>query len=579
MMDELVVRDIDVLVIGGGLSGAFAAIKAKEAGAGLVVQVDKAYMGRSGCSAFGAGVMRSFFPDEDDRERAFFESVTRSHYLCDQERLDQHLDDCVHRVREMDSFGVGFEKTPDGKFKRIMARGVYKRLMFRGGYSLMGPMRKAVEGKGIRIVDRVMLVDLLTDGNKATGAVGFDTSSGQPCVFLARSIVMGAGRGWMKGRRPGHRNVTGDGITAAYRAGATLVGFDATAPNTGPAAFDIGPGNNILLGFGGVIVNADGDRFIHKYDPNLQDKAELHVVSTACAIEARRGKVPIHLDMSAAGPDQVQQMKRVLPLPMMMYERAGIVVGDHFVRKVEWVVEGPTSEGGLLIDTKYQTTLQGLFACGDAMPMLGPEGQTALPGAMTSGARAGKYAAEYARQVSHPAMNRGQVDELEQRMYRPLNRKDGIEPDQVLLSVQETLAPYDVLSIRHEKRLLKALDRVESIWKDEVPLLKAYDPHYLRMAIEAANICQVGLLMLKSSLLRKESREVLREDYPYLDNADWLKLVTANRNGDDIKIGTVDVPLQRYKLKPKREKVLNPIWRVAEAEGQVRIEGGQVSWA
>jgi len=578
MTEDVVIGNIDVLVIGGGLAGTFAAIKAKEAGAANVVQVDKASVGRSGCSAFGAGVMRTFFPREDDREKTVRECVLRTHFLCDQERLGQHLDDCYDRIKEMDAFGVEFEKTPDGSFERILARGTSRRVMFKGGYKMMEAMRKAAIKKGVKIVDRVMVVDLLTDNSRAAGAIGFSTENGQAYEFIARSVVLAAGGGWMKGRRPGHRNITGDSMATAYRAGVTLAGLDSAGANTGPAIYDIGPGNNMYMGAGAILVNSDGKRFAEIYDEALKEKTELGILNVACAIEARRGKTPLYLDMTHIEPEKVQRMKRVIPLPMMMYERAGVVVGDKFVKRIEWVIEGPHCNGGLLLNNRYETTLPGLFTCGDAMPNVGPEGQIALPGAMTSGARAGKYAAEYAGEVAPPKISSEQDGALRERMFAPMKRKDGIEPDQVLLSLQEAIVPYDVLILRHEKRLSKALQEVESIWSDQVPLLYAYDPHYLRMAHEASNIVLVARMMLKSALYRQESRVCLREDYPYLDNAGWVKLVTLKREGERMSLGEAPVSLERSKLKPQPEKLLHPLWQSAEKQGIIRIEEGSVKW-
>lgn len=578
MAEETIMQDIDVLVIGGGLAGTFAAIKAREAGAAQVVQVDKASVGRSGSSAFAAGVICSFFPDEDDRGKAAKEAVVKSNFLCDQERLDDHLDDWLDRLKEMDSFGVEFEKTSDGGFDRVLGRGSFPLIMFHGGFQMMSAMRKAALKSGIKLVDRVMITDLLTDKNRVVGAIGFSTNDGELHEFIAKSVVLATGRIGGKGRRPGNRNITGDGIAAAYRAGATLASLDDGSVNTGPAIYDIGPGNNMFMASGATLVNAEGERFVEKYDPVLKERTELHILSAACAVEAKCGKTPLYLDMTHIGPAKVQRMKRVIPLPMMMYERVGILEGDRFIKRIEWVTEGPNSRGGLLVNRKYETTLLGLFACGDAMAPLGITGQTALPGAMTSGARAGRYATEYARQVSQPKAGREQISALKNQMFEPLVRKGGVEPDQVLLSLQEALMPYDILTIRDGKRMARALKEVESIQNDQVPLLCAYDPHYLRMAIEARNLALVFQLMLKSCLFRQESRETLREDYPYIDNIDWLKWVTVRKEGEGVNIGAVEVPLERYKLKPRKEKDLHPIWQAAEKQGVIHIEGGRVKW-
>jgi succinate dehydrogenase/fumarate reductase flavoprotein subunit len=572
------VFETDVLVIGGGLAGAFAAIKAREAGASQVVQVDKASMGRSGCSAFAAGVIQAFSPDEDDREDCLREAVMKSHFLCDQERLEDHLDDSADRINEMDGFGVEFVKTAQGKLQRQLGRGKFTSIMFHGGYQMMEAMRRTVLAIGVRIVDRVMIVDLLTDGGRIAGAIGFNTDSGQVHEFMAKSVVLAAGRTWLKTRRPGHRNLSGDGIAAAYRAGLTLTGFDSGGVNTGPAMYDIGPGNNMYMGSGATIVNAEGERFVGRYDPILKERTELHTLSTACAIEAKLGRTPLYLDMTHIEPEKVQMMKRVLPLPMMMYERAGILVGDRFTRKIEWVTEGPSVRGGLLVNRRYESTLPGLFACGDAMPQSGTWGQNALAGAMTSGARAGRHAAEYSQDVSQPRPDRDQISELKRQMLEPLLRKEGIEHDQAVLSLQEAVMPYDVWTLRDENRMSRALNEIESVWGDQVPLLKAYDPHYLRMALEARNMTLVALLILKSSLFRRESRETAREDYPYIDNINWLKWVTVKKEGEQIGTGAVDVPVERYRLKPEKGKILHPIWQVAEKQGIIRIVNGGVEW-
>lgn len=102
--------ETEVLVIGGGLAGAYAAIKAKERGAQKVLIVDKSYVGKSGCSSFAAGVFTSFIPEEDDFDHWFKEIVNHGEYMNDQEWLGLHLSKVYERVREMDSFGVKFAK-------------------------------------------------------------------------------------------------------------------------------------------------------------------------------------------------------------------------------------------------------------------------------------------------------------------------------------------------------------------------------------------------------------------------------------------------------------------------------------
>ncbi|MBM2831903.1 MAG: Succinate dehydrogenase flavoprotein subunit [Dehalococcoidia bacterium] len=404
-----------------------------------------------------------------------------------------------------------------------------------------------------------MVTGLLTRDGAVSGAVGFHIPSGEFRVFGAKAVVVAAGRCWNKGRNPGNRSATGDGLALAYQVGAELEGLDQARWNNMAARYDIGPGMNMYVGSGGFFVNSKGERFMERYHPELKDRAPLNILTPSFAMEARRGNAPIFLDLTHLEPETVLRFKRVIPMPMMMFERVGVVAGDRFTRKVEWEPAAIQCDGGLKVNRRYESTVSGLFACGDAIPPGGGEGQRALPGAMTSGGRAGRFAAEHARECGEPELEREQIQTLREETFAPLNRKEGIEPDQVLLSVQEALSPYDVLILRREERMERALKTVEEIWRDQAPLLCAYDPHYLRMA--------------------HEGRYNLREDYPLIDNESWLKWVTVRREGDGVKVGMEMLPFERYPVKPRPDKTLHPLWQRAADMGVVSIDGGQVRWA
>lgn len=572
----------DVLVIGGGLAGCFAAIKAREAGAEKVVQVDKGYVGRSGCSAFAAGVMAVFLSEEDDWDEWFKEGVsgTGTSYICDQERLEDHFKDTSQRIIEMEKFGVEFERGPNGKIERMMGRGGHKTMMFHGP-QLMEAMAKATHKAGVRWLNRTTITDLALQDGRVTGALGFHVETGKFTLFTAKATVIAAGRCWgFKGLQPGHRNVTGDLLAAAYRAGATLMNTDDTFCNSFPARYDLGPGMNMYVSSGGVFRNATGERFIPKYNDNLKERALFEIIAQSMALETKQGKSPFYMDMTHLAPETVQKLKRVLPLPMKMYEKVGIVVGDKFVKPIEWIVTTPYTRCGVKVNRDFETELPGLFACGDAAPPAGHSGgQRAMPGAATSGARAGASAGRFARSSVASKPDLARALELMTGVRKPLLRPAGIEPDQVVLAVQEIITPYDVLLLRREDRLATALSRIEDVRDNAVPYLKAYDPHYLRMALEAENMVFHADVLLRSALARKESRISLREDYPFTDNSQWLKWVTARREDGKTVIGAEPVPVERYPVKPDKERELHPMWKIAGDLGVASIQEGRVQWA
>lgn len=110
-----------------------ATLKAKEAGASEVIQLDKGYVGRSGPSAFAAaGILQAFCPAEDDYDHVFQAIVKEAGYIVDQDRLQFHLEAAWPTVEELVSFGVEVERKEDGKIRRHPGRGVIKNIMFHG---------------------------------------------------------------------------------------------------------------------------------------------------------------------------------------------------------------------------------------------------------------------------------------------------------------------------------------------------------------------------------------------------------------------------------------------------------------
>ena len=568
------VFETDVLIIGGGLAGATAAIKAKESGAERVALVSKGKLGKDSVSTFAAGVFQPAFP-EDDREALVKRYSTEEDWgsgLFDEEWLQVYLDESFQRVLDMDRWGVEWEKTPDGEIERLDGRWKLPMALFKGP-QMMEAMSKRVGRMGIQVVGHTMITDLLTErgepGRRVTGAVGFDVRGATLRLFNAKATVLAAGGCAFKGRYVGHSNMTGDACAMAYRAGVKLGRFEiGDILHITPATMDI-QGLNMYVGLGGRFVNSRGERFMQEYDPELVDSASMARVVEASAMEVRAGRGPICLDMVHFDTERVRKLRRVLPFPAKIMERAGVLVGDRIVKNVEWA---PTfhgtiaAGGGVTANTKCETSVPGLFACGDAMarPKHFPK---ALAGAAVSGYRAGVAAADYARHSDLTPPNRSQLKRFQSSLLRPLGRKQGMDTDQMIIELQEVLMPYEILVISRGDRLKKAIEEVERLRDEEIPLLHASDAHYLRLAHEVQNMVTVAEMYLRSRLLREESRDgALREDFPYTDNIHWLKWTHLQLEDGKMRMGTEDIPL-RPEWKPRRERYLYPIFEVARRRG------------
>ncbi len=573
-MMQLETLEVDVLVIGGGLAGSTAAIKAKESGVERVALVSKGKLGKDSISTFAAGVFQPAFPDDDKDVlvKMFASGDAWGGGLYDEDWLRVYLEESFERVLDMDRWGVKWEKTPDGQFERIEGRWKLPMALFHGPQMMEAVARK-VGLMNIIVVGHTMITDLLTEkgefGGRAAGAIGFDVRTGKVRTFRARAVILAAGGCAFKGRYVGHCAETGDACAMAYRAGAELGRFEiGDILHTTSTTMDI-QGLNMYTGLGGRFVNSRGESFMQDYDPNLGDSASMARVAEASAMEVRAGKGPIYLDMTHFDSDRVRKLKIVLPLPAKIMQQAGIMVNDKIVKKMEWA---PTffgtiaAGGGIITNTKCETSLAGLYACGDAMarPKHFPK---ALSGAAVTGDRAGKFAAEYAKGSTQPQLDSPQWEGLTANLLTPLKRTQGIEVDHIILRIQEVLLPYEITVISRGDRLARAIKEVERLRDEEIPLLYASDAHYVRLVHEVESMALVAEMYLKSRLLREDSRDgCLREDCPYTDNINWLKWTMLKEENGKMKLWTQDIPAGR-EAGVKPGKYLYPIFEVARKKG------------
>jgi len=570
----------DVLIVGGGLAGAFAAIKAKAGGAKNVVLVDRAKVGKSGCSAFAAGVIAVFFPEEDDLEEWYKITVELGDYLNDQDWVLYHLNETHKHIKDMEKWGVAFEKTKEGRFERRLMRcasdkvPTIKQIMFHGP-QMMDVLRKKVLELGVTIMDRVRITDLLTDNDRVVGAVGFNTVTGEFVSFKARATVIASGGTAYKSLFASHKMLSGDGHAMIWRAGGDLMHYERGAHHATCAWYDL-LGMNIFVSFGAKFVNSAGEEFVGDYDPIYQDHTQTYMYAGAMAMEVRAGRGPIFFDMTHFSEEEVRKLRTVIPLSVSKMERGGIIVGDKFVKKMEWV---PTnfgnigSGGGAKIDLDCKTSLESLYAAGDAACGIGAGTYgfplIAIPWAITSGARAGEMAAKAAAETGDVRVNKNQENDFHGSYMAARKTKGGVDPEHAILSVQEVIIRPDVYIISREETIKAALAAIEEIRRDQIPNLYSLDVQSYNLVLDACNMALCAEMWLRSLLTRKESRAgVMREDYPYRDNVNWLKWIIVNKAGDEkIKIRLEDVPLHKFRMQPTKDKQLHRIFEAAKRRG------------
>ena len=573
----------DVAVVGGGPAGTFAAVKAAENGA-RVILLDKGYVGKSGCGTFGAGSFKAWLREEDSLDLWYGKAVEEGFFINDQDWLKKHFDTIGDRVKELEAWGVTFEKNEDGTYRRIEGQGSsdkrpIKTLMFHGP-QFMEVMRRVCREKGVTIVDRVMVDALLHDRDNPRairGVVGFHGVSGEMHVVRARAVVLTAGAQAYKSHYADLHMETGDAHIMGLEAGAALANYEFNCHQLTHGNFAT-HGMNVSQGIGAKFGKALGEDFTAKYDPEYASHGNLWRISASMAMEVKFGRGPLYFDYSSYTPQDWELFERTLPLMYRSYEQAGYVDGNRRViqGKLSWVsalIGNVGFGGGLFIDLDGRTTLEGLYAAGDASygPTSGVEGfcAYAMPAASTTGAAVGEASAKYAATVGSFEIDEAEVESLTRKLTAPLRNPQGVDPSHVVIAVQEALFPYDVYILRTEEKMLAALKRIREIKRHDVPRLRALDAHGLRFALEARNMVLSAEVMLAAALHRKESRgSHLRLDYPEIDNENWLKWILVELRDDEPVLSTRDIPIERYPLRPEHKRELHASIAAARRLGE-----------
>jgi succinate dehydrogenase/fumarate reductase flavoprotein subunit len=549
------VVETDVLVIGGGIAGCFAAIKAREQGLDVTI-VDKAYVGKSGSTVAAGMGYRVFNPElGDDYDACMKEITEKGEYINNREWTDILLKDSWATYLDLVAWGVEFpvENEKEGTFNKQYPPFSTARIVRRG---VPGPLRKQAIKEGVKILDRITVTDLLKHDGRVVGAIGFPVGGYDLYIFKAKATVLSAG-GWTL-KPPGAEvhSLTGDAEAMAYRAGAEITTAEFPWTHYGSAAYPSWRG-----GRAGRAV------FRHYTDAEGRHIPVGHECDLAMDLVIHAGRGPILWDLDAATPEDMERIcKRQEHSDAMESAR----IGFDPRQRGKIPLSGGNDVGGHVgggiwpSNTQCATTVPGLYTAGDCCGTIamgayvqGPGWH--LAGGAVTGTRAGLGAAEYARQTKKLVID-DELASLKKTMYRPIERKGGFSPRWVTQILQNTMIPYFVIIIKHGKRLQAALTIVEFLRDHLVPQLLAKDSHELRLAHETRNMVLGSEMTLRASLFRTESRGIhYREDYPRRDDPVWLAWVKMRDKQGNMELYKEAIPQEWWPdlSKPYEERYPN----------------------
>ena len=532
----------DVLVIGGGFAGCFAAITAREMGLDVLL-VDKAYAGKSG-AGYAAGMGFMVYNPEwglnlDDCMNAI---NTKGEYLNNREWTEIVFRDSLKVYNAMVSWGVDCPIEEETQLvKDFLPFGIV-RIKRRKTTPIF---RRQAEKSGVKIMDRVMITDLLKAGGAVVGAAGFPMDREELYVFRAKAVIVSSGYNSFKPAGAEISCLTGDGEAMAYRAGAEITCKEfLDSGNYGMLPYPAWRGGRGSRACFRNYIDGEGK----KLETHRQDEADL---SLDLAIHSGRG--PILWDLDSATPEDVARMRiRMQSSDAMESERMGFDPGNggKFVQAGGGAAGAPNAQtsGIWPVNTKCATKIPGLFVAGECcgtryLGSYHPAPGFGLTGSGVTGIRAAQGAAEYVTKRKLPAVDEDALARIGSDIYSPLDRPTGFNSRWVTQVLQNTMIPYFILFVKHEKRLKAALSYVEFLRDHLVPGLIAKDTHELRLAHETKNMVLHAEMILKSSLFRKESRgQHYREDFPKRDDPDWLAWVVMKETGGGMDVTKTPIP-------------------------------------
>lgn len=565
----------DVLVIGGGIAGLVSAISATDY-VDNVVLVDKAFSGKNSQAALSAAQM-VIAPPGTDIDAWVEDLVESGDYICHQDIFREVLVKSYENLKRLEEFGVEYPKDRStGNLSLLKSRGT--RLVkttqhlgkalgeFTGGEAVTMAYRNAAAKRKVKIMNRIYVATLLTgESGNVVGAMGFDSRSGDAYTILAKSVVISTGGTSFRGDFAHVWFVTGDGYRLAYEAGAELENMEFNQFNTG-SPFFWWEGTGVAVEFGARFLNAKREEFMKKYHP-LGNRADVGFITRAMTLETRIGNgPPFYLSLNEIpdpkgvgyGGGYWSSEHMVGWMPKMIDTMKQFYSFDVFKEPAEWMPVYNISGGGIRAGIDCSTSIPGLFVSGQAMSM-SPDIHTGWSFARYtwSGYKVGESAGRYAKSIEYADLLEEKIQTAKLKLFEPLARKGDHTIDEVYAELRRILFTYDVLLLKHKERLEKALSEVTGLYKNVFPKLAPADPHELMKYEELESMLLSAEMTLRASLMRTESRTShFREDYPFMDNDNWLKWIVIKRSETgEMSLRAEPLPVgSNYKIVPPSGK-------------------------
>ena len=539
--DDIPVKDVDVLIIGGGTAGPMAAVAAKEHSPDAsVMLLEKANVKRSGAISMGMdGLNNAVVPGHSTPEDYVKEITIANDGILLQKGVMAYAEGSYDMIQKLDSWGVYFQKDETGEYdmKKVHHLGTYV-LPMPEGHNIKKILYRRLRRHRVMVENRFQAIRIIKDAEgNACGCISLNTRTAEILVIRAKSVVLctgAAGRiglpasGYLYGTYENPSNC-GDGHSMAYQCGAELSGLECYQINpllkdyNGPAcAYVTGP-------LGGYTANSKGDRFIECDYWSGQMMLEFYN-------ELQGGNGPVFLKLDHLAEETIQEIEHVLhtnerPSRGRFHDGRGV---DYRTKMVEMHISeigfcAGHSASGVWINEKGETTVPGLYGAGDMASIP----HSYMLGAFVYGEICGTNAAQFASERDFAELDVDFITAEKERILAPMQRKDGIPPNQFEYKVRRLVNDY-LQPPKVTKKMDIGLQRLMAM-EEDIQYLIARDPHELLRANEAQHIYDCAKMAAIASMYRTESRWGLYHyyvDYPETNDDDWFCHVQLYKNDE-----------------------------------------------